>query len=154
MVKGQCYNFVLNSAVAANANTRNCRFDINWPVDMPLNKAYKMRFSFCSAIGVFTNVDVANIFMDVGGGNTTVFASSEFAGQTAYKGGFIGLLQWFGTVNGKLYAATTDNPPVYFAQRPTQDFVRIEIHANGATQMAEYSVAPPQWTMVLSFEEQ
>jgi hypothetical protein len=146
----RCWTFVLNSDIGVGG-TANSRYFIDWG-DMPINKKYKMNFTFISATGVLTNTEVANVFIDLGHAQG-VICPSEFNGQQGYKSGFIGCLNWQGTASGKLSATMIDNPPVWFDSRPIQNIIRVEIHNAAATQMTDYSPVP-KYSMTLCFEEQ
>jgi hypothetical protein len=148
---GRTWTFLLNSDIAGNANTANCRYFIDW-CDMPLNKRYKMNFTFVSATGILTNTEVANVFVDLGHAQGVICPPENNSAQ-AYKSGYIGSLQWQGTATGKLSASMVDNPPVWFDSRPIQNTIRVEIHTATATQMTDYAPVP-KYSMTLCFEEQ
>ena len=111
---------------------------------------YKVTFSFFSGIAYLVNSSIANIYVDLGQQTQIVGASA-----LSYKAGYLGSLRFSATgASGSLFAAINDNPPTYLMNRPTNNRVFVEIHANTGTFETNYSPVPAEYTLCMSFELQ
>jgi hypothetical protein len=110
--------------------------------------AYKVTFVFVGAIATLTNTTIANIFCDLGQNSQIVSASNQ-----SYRTGFLGALQFTTSdADGSLYATLTNNIPIYLNQRPTNNRVFIEIHANTGTFETNYAPVSGKYTLSMCFE--
>lgn len=141
------YNVVLQSAIPSQTTVGEI-FYYDWG-QLPEGQ-YKVSFTFISAIATLVNTTVANIFLDLGQDTDLVSASGQ-----QYRSGYLGMLRYSGTgASNYLFAGLNDNPPTYLMNKPANNRVFVQIHANTGTFETNYSVAPGAYTLCLSFELQ
>ena len=141
------YNVVLQSAIPSQTTVGEI-FYYDW--GQLLEGQYKVSFTFISAIATLVNTTVANIFLDLGQDTDLVSASGQ-----QYRSGYLGMLRYSGTgASNYLFAGLNDNPPTYLMNKPANNRVFVQIHANTGTFETNYSVAPGAYTLCLSFELQ
>ena len=145
------YNIILESSLGVGPGNYGRTYFIDW-ARLPQG-AYKITYTFNSAVVTTVNDIVANLFIDLGQGQNTIIAT----GQTgiAYRQNYLGTLFWTGTgANNALYANTTSNPPIYISQRPTNNTVYVEVHTNSSPFETNYTGPDVgRYTLVLSFEK-
>jgi hypothetical protein len=109
-----------------------------------------------------TGSSVPNIFIDLGQGSYTQFASSNVPTNAnigaVYSASFIGALEFksFTTTNGSLgyyYAGTNTNPPFFLDTRPQNNAVQIFMATNGATQSIGFTPVAGTYTLTLQLEK-
>jgi hypothetical protein len=139
------YNIVFQSEIPSTTTAGEI-FHYDW-AQLPQGQ-YKVTFVFFGAIATLTNTTIANIFCDLGQNSQIVSASNQ-----AYRTGYLGSLQFTTSdADGSLYASLNQNTPVYLNQRPTNNRVFIEIHANTGTFQTNYVPVSGKYTLSMCFE--
>ena len=141
------YNVVFQSSIPSQTTVGEIFF-FDWG-QLPQGE-YKVSFSFVSGIATLVNSTVANIFVDLG---QDVQIATVTGNQ--FRSNYLGMLRWTGTgASNYLFAGLNDNPPVYLMNRPNNNKVFIQIHANTGTFTTNYSPVPGAYTLSMSFELQ
>lgn len=141
------YNVVFQSAIPSQTTVGEI-FYYDWG-QMPEGE-YKVTFCFTSAIATLVNTTIANIFVDLGQG--TPIASVD---GSCYKSHYLGMLRPTATgASSYLFADLNGNPPIYLMNRPNNNRVFVQIHANTGTFETNYSPVPGAYTLCMSFELQ
>ena len=142
------YNVVLQSAIGDGTTTSNETFFYDWTQipDVP----YYLTFSFMCAVGGLSSNQVPSIYIDLSQSNNQL-ATSQFSGQIAYKGQFLGNLMYAViSTNNYVYAENTSNPPTYLNGRPRSNNFTVGIYS---TLAVEYTPTVGAYCLILSFRE-
>lgn len=150
---GKTYNVVLNSAQGTvGADIRTVIFSYDWS-RFPETR-YKLSFMFMTSLFTTTNVNVCNIYTDLGQTNT--FFAGNSTGTVATSGyNYLGMTRYSGTgANNWLFADENFNAPHYLSNRPTANQFTVFLLNNDANRTA-YSATtyPGNYTLTLCFEE-
>ena len=149
---GKIYNIILESTVGTGASSKNKSYYIDWG-RLP-DGPYKVSFAFNTTQSAHLNVDVANLFVDLGQGMNTVIAQNPSASST-FRSDYLGFLLVTGTGNGHiLFCDTVTNPPIYIDQKPNNNNILVEVHTNTAPFTTDFDAEVGQYTLILSFHKQ
>jgi hypothetical protein len=150
---GKVYNVVLNSSQGTTVgDNRTVSFSYDWS-RLP-EKRYKLTFMFMTSLFTTTNVNVCNIYMDLGQANTFFAGNST---GTLPTGGYnyLGMTRYSGTgANNWLFADENFNVPHYLPNRPTANQFTVFLTNNDANRSAYTATSyPGNYTLTLCFEE-
>jgi hypothetical protein len=159
---GKCYNFMFDSLYnAGGTNNKKRIYTTNWDGVLPLDKSFKVSFSFVSetddlAVINFTNVPILRC--NLGQSNTYAnLSTNATAFSTSNALGFLRLVPMpsnnvAATVDeGYLLAEMKTNPPIYLLQRPSNSTLEVEIH-DGLSN-TNYVNSIPEYVLTIHFEE-
>ncbi len=150
---GKIYNVVLNSGQGTVlTDSRTVSFSYDWS-RLP-EKRYKLTFMFMTSLFTTTNVNVCNIYVDLGQSNT-LFASPTTGSVTTSGYNYLGACRYSGTgANQWLFADENFNVPHYLRNRPTANqFTVYLLNNDSARSFYSATTYPGNFTLTLSFEE-
>lgn len=150
---GKVYNIVLNSGQGTVlTDARSVTFSYDWS-RLP-EKRYKMTFMFITSLFTTTNVNVCNIFVDLGQTNT-FFAGNSTGTMVSSGYNYLGATRYSGTgANNWLFADENFNAPHFLPNRPTANQFTVFLLNNDANRTAYTATTiPGNYTLTLCFEE-
>jgi hypothetical protein len=145
---GKIYNIVLNSTQGTvNTDTRSVTYYFDWS-RLP-QKRYKLSFVFQTALFTSTNVNLCNIYADLG--QTNNFLAGTDSGGFNY----LGTARFSGTgANSWLYSDENFSPTHHLEGPPSSNQFTVSLLNNNLGRTAFTATTyPSNYTLILSFEE-
>jgi hypothetical protein len=150
---GKIYNVILYSSQGTvSTDTRTVSYFFDWS-RLP-DKKYKLSFVFITSVFTATNVNVCNIFADLG--QTKTFFAGSTSGAILSSGyNYLGMCRYSGTGTSQcLFADETLNAPHYLSNRPTNNQFTVSLLNNNLAQsLYTATTYPSNYTLTLCFEE-
>ena len=137
----------------ANANG-DTTYAVNF-TNYPEGK-YNLTFSYYGEQNHLNGTDLANVYVSFQSAPRMTVLSGSVGNQNS---NYIGTLKKELLANGNdgyLYAAPTDNPPVHFPQKPTTNFIQVQLLNRAGTVIVLHDVADPNvagYMLTLHFEK-
>lgn len=141
-------NVIFNSNYKTSGTNSNANYYMDWSAILKSNTKYLLQWTYVSQANTLTTPKIPSVYINIYGENYS--ASTQGAPTSNNMGALF--------VGSALYATTNDNTPILINDRPSNNYVNIQILTNDNppvewTDNSAIPVPPNNYILTLTFSE-